>query len=464
MIRTKYTTHSFVEKASLIHSNKYNYDKVEYINNKTKIKIVCSLHGEFQQIPLLHIGQQKQGCPSCGIIKRSSKNRRTTKQFIEESKVIHGDRYDYSKSEYRSCDKKLIIICNLHGEFQLTPEHHFRKVGCSKCGTIRSANANRISQEQYITQVNNAHNNKYDYSKVQYVSMNANIIIICYIHGEFSQLANNHLQGSGCPSCGVNKRTILLTHTTNDFIEKANSIHKNKYDYSLAVYENIKSKITIICPIHGSFIQNTGCHLQGSGCTLCGYYKNAILSRNTLEEFIEKAIQVHGNKYDYTHTVYTTTHNYVGIICKIHGSFQQTPHSHMGGSGCPNCANSQHIGRISKISMEWIDMIKVNHPLLQIEFNIPTTRYYADAFDPDTNTIYEFYGDYWHGNPKRYDSNTINKTTKCTMGELYERTNIRKNKCIELGYRYVEIWESQWTSFKLIMLKKQRNTRQFKAY
>ena len=114
--------------------------------------------------------------------------------------------------------------------------------------------------------------------------------------------------------------------------------------------------------------------------------------------------------------------------------------------------------------MEWIDMIKVNHPLLQIEFNIPTTRYYADAFDPDTNTIYEFYGDYWHGNPKRYDSNTINKTTKCTMGELYERTNIRKNKCMELGYRYVEIWESQWTSFKSIMLKKQRNTRQFKAY
>ena len=97
MIRTKYTNESFIEKASLIHSNKYNYDKIEYVNNKTKIKIICSIHGEFQQTPLSHIGKQAQGCPKCGIIQRSSKNKRTTAQFIEESKAIHGDRYDYSK-------------------------------------------------------------------------------------------------------------------------------------------------------------------------------------------------------------------------------------------------------------------------------------------------------------------------------------------------------------------------------
>ena len=460
MIRIQWTTQSFIEKASLIHSNKYNYDKVEYINNKTKVKIACSIHGEFQQTPLLHIGQQTQGCPKCGIIQRSSKNRRTTAQFIEESKAIHGDRYDYSKSDYRSRSKKLTIICSLHGEFQLTPEHHFRKVGCAKCGTERSANANRITQEQYIIQANSTHNNRYDYSKVHYLNINTNIIIICSIHGEFSQLANNHVQGSGCPSCGVNNRTILLTHTTNDFIEKANIIHKNKYDYSSVEYSGIRTYVTIICPIHGSFIQNAGCHLQGCGCTLCGYHKNAILSRNTLEEFIGKSIQVHGDKYDYTCALYTTTHKYVVIICKIHGSFQQTPHSHMGGSGCPHCANAQHIGRISKISMEWINMIKVNHPLLQTEFQIPNTKYYADAFDPNTNTIYEFYGDYWHGNPKRYAPHIVNINTKCTMGELYERTMLRKNKCIELGYKYIEIWESQWTKFKSIIRERQRITRQ----
>ena len=177
MIRTKYRNETFIERANLIHTNKYNYDKVEYVNNKTKIKIICSIHGEFEQTPLAHIGKQTQGCPTCGIIQRSSKNKRSTVQFIKESIDVHGDHYDYSKSEYIRCDKKLTIICNFHGEFQLTPEHHLRKVGCAKCGTIRSANANRISQEHYIMQACDKHNNKYDYSKVQYIDTNTKIII-----------------------------------------------------------------------------------------------------------------------------------------------------------------------------------------------------------------------------------------------------------------------------------------------
>lgn len=309
----------FIQKAISIHNNKYNYDQVIYKNNKTNIIIVCSIHGEFKQTPLAHVGKQKQGCPTCGIIQRSSKNKRTTTQFIEESKTIHGDRYNYSKSEYISCDKKLTIICNLHGEFQLTPEHHFRKVGCVKCGTERSSNFNRITQDEIIKRASFVHNYKYDYSKVIYIDYNTKIIIDCHLHGEFSQTPNNHIGGAGCNKC---------------------------------------------------------------------------------------------------------------------------------------------VGRISKVGTEWINLIKVNHPLLQTEFRIPNTRYYADAFDPSTNTIYEFYGDYWHGNPKKYDSNVVNIITKCTMGELYERTIIRKNTCVELGYRFIEIWESQWTIFKSVIKKRQRVARQ----
>jgi len=454
MIRTKYTNESFIEIANLIHSNKYKYDTIEYVNNKTKIKIICSIHGEFQQTPLSHIGKQKQGCPKCGIIHGSSKNKRKTPQFIEESKIIHGDRYDYSKSEYISYSKKLTIICSLHGEFQLTPEHHFRKVGCAKCGTERSANANRKSQELYITQANNIHNNRYDYSKVDYINMKSNIIIICSIHGEFSQTANNHIQGSGCSRCGIDERTVLITHTTNDFIEKANIIHKNKYDYSSVEYNGIKSYVTIICPIHGSFIQNAGCHLQGCGCTLCGYHKNSILSRHTQDEILDKFRRIHGDRYDYCDVEYQTTNDSVTIKCKEHGSFQQSPHGHLQGQGCPRCARQNQ--RISIVSQEWLSMIKSSCPLLELEYHIPDTNYFADGYDPSTRTIYEFHGDYWHGNPNRYAASVCNETTKCTMGQLFENTIKKKEVCVSLGYRYVEIWEHTWKKCKKLLRRIQR--------
>jgi hypothetical protein len=450
----RYTTKSFIEKAIAIHGTKYDYSKTIYVTYKEKLKIICHIHGEFHMNPNAHIGYQKQGCKSCGILSRTLVQTKTTKQFIEESISVHGSTYDYSKTEYKSTNKKLIVICKIHGEYMIRPYHHLNKIGCAKCGTERAANSHRLSQEQFINQANIAHNYRYDYSKVTYIDNRTNVIIICLEHGEFTQAPYNHVQGSGCTRCGSITTGLKLRLNLNEFIEKANIIHQHKYDYSNVVYDTSNTIIDIICPEHGIFKQKASSHLCGYGCSLCGYKDVSIAIRNTHHEILEKFRRIHGDRYDYCDTEYQTIHDTVTIKCKEHGSFKQSPHGHLQGQGCPRCIR---LGRISKISQEWLSLIKVSHPLLELEYHIPDTSYFADGYDPISRTIYEFHGDYWHGNPIIYESTKYNEVTKCTMGQLYENTLNKRDKCISLGFRYIEMWENSWVKFKKIMKCFQRS-------
>ena len=452
---TRYTTKSFIEKAVEIHGIKYDYSKTAYVVYKEKLNIICPIHGEFQMTPNAHIGPQQQGCNKCGIIQRSSKNKRTTSTFIEDAIAIHGSTYDYSKSEYTSCDKKIIIICKKHGEFKITPTHHFNKIGCAKCGTERAADSHRLTQEQFINKATTIHNDRYDYRKINYIDNRIKVIIICSEHGEFNQTPGNHLSGSGCDKCSRKQRGLLLRLTLDKFIEKAHHIHHNKYDYSNVVYHKSDSVINIICPNHGLFKQQAGCHLQGYGCTPCGYLDASVATRYTQDEIIERFKNFHGERYDYKDVIYNTTHDNVIIHCNTHGIFHQSPKCHIQGQGCPRCARQNT--RISKISQEWLSMIKVSHPLLELEYHIPNTNYFADGYDPESRTIYEFHGDYWHGNPNRYEASIFNEITKCTMGQLYENTIKKREICISLGFRYIEIWEHTWKKCKkLIRMIQQR--------
>ena len=110
-------------------------------------------------------------------------------------------------------------------------------------------------------------------------------------------------------------------------------------------------------------------------------------------------------------------------------------------------------------------MIKVNCPELRTyddiegEYRIPNTHYSADGYDEKTNTVFEFQGDYWHGNPLMFQSDQINPSKKCTFGELYDKTLNKRKILEELGYKYVEIWENKWNTLKRLILKKQRSIR-----
>ena len=132
----KLTLENFIEKSLKTHGEKYNYSKVEYINNSTKVCIICPEHGEFWQTPDAHF--RGQGCPVCRYINAKKNIRKkqglTIENFIERARQIHGNKYDYSKVVYENTDTKVCIICPEHGEFWQTPHHHLQGSGCQVCG------------------------------------------------------------------------------------------------------------------------------------------------------------------------------------------------------------------------------------------------------------------------------------------------------------------------------------------
>lgn len=250
--------------------------------------------------------------------------RLTTEEFIEKAKKVHGDKYDYSKVDYEDNRANVCIICLKHGEFYQKPYKHLMGRGCPKCG-----GSAKSSTKEFIEKAKKIHGNKYDYSKVDYKDNNTKVTIICPEHGEFEQKPGNHLMGKGCAQCCGNVKL-----TTETFIKRANKIHNNKYDYTKTIYVDSLTKVCIICPEHGEFFQNPFSHLNGFGCPKCSG-----LAKPTLTEFIEKAKEVHGDKYDYSKVIYKNAHTKVTIICPKHGEFKQSPRNHLNRKhGCPKCA------------------------------------------------------------------------------------------------------------------------------
>ena len=320
-------TEKFIKRAKEVHGDKYDYSKVEYVNNRTKVCIICPKHGEFFQTPANHLSGK--GCPNC-----SNNVRLTIDEFIKKSKAIHGDKYDYSKVEYVNANTKVCIICPEHGEFRQTPGSHLNGCGCKKCANDGLSSDRKLSLEEFIKKAQEVHGTKYDYSKVKYVNSVTKVCIICPKHGEFRQTPGSHLSGCGCRKCIGNYNL-----TKEEFIKKAQEVHGTKYDYSKVKYVNGSTKVCIICPKHGEFLQTPIHHLRGDGCNKCAIENRTALKRMSLEEFVNRAKVVHGNKYDYSKVEYTNCDTNVCIICPKHGEFWQTPYKHLSGNGCPTCNN-----------------------------------------------------------------------------------------------------------------------------
>lgn len=204
---------------------------------------------------------------------------------------------------------------------------------------------NKITKEEFIKSANIIHNNKYDYSLISYTNISEKIDIVCQKHGVFSQRPSSHLDGSGCRQCFHLSRQMDI----KEFIEKANKVHSDKYDYSLVEYKNSRTKINIICPKHGLFTQKVNSHLNGKGCLKCGYIENSEKRRKSVEEFISESKNIHGNEYNYEHVNYINNSVKVKILCNKHGIFNQSPSKHVRGQGCPKCNQSKGERVISKL-------------------------------------------------------------------------------------------------------------------
>jgi len=224
--------------------------------------------------------------------------------------------------------------------------------------------------------------------------------------------------------------------TTEEFISKSKQVHGNKYDYSTTIYIISRKKVSIKCRSCGElFHQKANDHLAGKGCIKCsGKY------RYSSDEFISKANKIHCHKYDYSKVHYINSHTKIKISCPKHGEFIQSPYHHLRGSECPQCLH-----KISKRECDFMDYLQISIR----NFSLPKwKKKYVDGYDPHTNTIYEFLGDYWHGNPEVYDGNHTNPDTKLTFNTLLKRTFEKLNKMKSLGYNVKFIWENDWNKFK----------------
>ncbi|MCK9415950.1 DUF723 domain-containing protein [Candidatus Dojkabacteria bacterium] len=196
----------------------------------------------------------------------------------------------------------------------------------------------KIKLEEFILDCKNKHNNKYDYSLVNYKNSKEKIKIICPIHGIFEQLAYDHKNGRGCPKCAIEKNT--KRNSLNDIIDKAILLHKNKYSYeNIFEYKNMHDRIKINCKEHGVFECSWHYHINKKrGCPKCAIEKR----RDTKEKFIIKSNLIHNNKYDYSLVDYKNSKTKVKIICPVHGIFKQCPQDHINSAqGCPKCVESK---------------------------------------------------------------------------------------------------------------------------
>lgn len=188
------TTQEFIEKAHIIHNNKYDYSHSVYVNNKTKVTICCHEHGLFKQKPNSHL--LGMGCHKC-----AGNSKLTTGEFIAKAKTVHGEKYGYAFSVYQKSCIKLFIYCPEHGMFEQTPNRHLMGAGCNKCGVNRTSQSKLLSTEVFVDRANELHNNKYDYSMTSYSTNYLKVKIVCKEHGVFLQTPNNHMMGNGCPGC-----------------------------------------------------------------------------------------------------------------------------------------------------------------------------------------------------------------------------------------------------------------------
>jgi len=302
-----------------------------------------------------------------------AQKRLSSKNFIRRVKRRHGDRFTLNKTIYTTKREKIVVTCKTHGDFEVYPQVLLKSpVGCLRCG-------HRLTLDKFLKRSRNKHGVKYDYNKVELISVNDKVTVVCPKHGDFNTVPYLHYaRGVGCPECALEKNRTSI----DDFIKRAIEIHGNKYDYSEVEYVTGNQPVTINCPQHGRFQQKPRVHIQGSGCGDCFVVRN----KSNTEEFVKQANKVHGDRYSYSSVRYKTSKVKVMIICAKHGPFWTTPNSHISSAGgCFRCKESKGETKIRV----FLDKHGINH--IQ-EYKIKPHRYRYDFFLPSYNILIEYQG------------------------------------------------------------------------
>ena len=308
-----------------------------------------------------------------------------------------------------------------------------------------------------ITLLNKIPNNINRTFKVEY-------ICTCGIENIKSMRAINQY-GILCQKCIKNNKPKKY-RTQEEFIKEINNIfNKNGkiHNYENTLFKSINKKISYICIKHKEEIsQRASSHINGeTGCKKCAYEKLSKINMKSLEYYKEKGREHFNNKFTYVSikSKKGTGHAYLSLICNIHNKKceQRGSHHIIGTDPCSKC----HISGCSKGQIEWLEyMMKKDNTYIQhyknekeykIKVNGKFTK--VDGYSKELNKIYEYDGDFWHGNPKYYKKDDINKMSKKKYGVLYEKTLTRVDNLKSLGYIVESIWESEWIFYKKMIKK-----------
>lgn len=325
----KLTQQEFIRRAIFVHGNKFNYSKVIYISAHNKIIIGCHIHGDFLQTPNHHV--LGDGCLKCADEKRAKDKTSNIEEFIEKARLVHGDKYDYTNSNYGNNRVKLVIKCSKHDYFLQIPKDHLRGAGCPECGNEQIGNKLRSNREIFIEKSNKVHMFMYGYDKVVYISSKDNVNILCKKHGYFLQTPTCHLNGSGCPECSYEKNGNRCRSNTDEFIEKAKLIHGDKYGYSQVYYKTAIDKIIITCYKHGVFKQTPNGHLCGKGCPSCNSSKGEIAIRDILQKHniaFQQEYMIPESNTRFEYDFYLSDYN---LLIEFHGGQHYFPIEYFGG-------------------------------------------------------------------------------------------------------------------------------------
>ena len=205
-------------------------------------------------------------------------------------------------------------------------------------------------KDLFVAEAKKRHGDKFNYDKTEPKGACSKVIVNCPVHGDYEVTANGHLLYD-CYECSPRKKKGLKT-----FLERAREKHGGKYDYSLVDYKRTDEKVKIVCERHGIFEQKPSSHLE-YGCAKCGHDKKL----NSTETFIDKAVKLHGDRYDYSLVNYTGARDYVKIICKFHGEFEQEARVHLMGCHCQKCANEMISDSKKHTLSSFIERSKQHH-------------------------------------------------------------------------------------------------------
>lgn len=292
----------------------------------------------------------------------------------------------------------------------------------------------KVTTENVIARSIKKHGRKYDYSLVHYVDCKTPIKIICPIHGVFEQIAISHIRGANCPLCAPNRKM-----DKDLFVKKARTIHGDKYDYSKVNWINAHTKIEIVCPIHGAFLQVPSLHLYGNGCHACAGTKTL-----TTEEFVERSKKIHGDKYSYSSVTYTNAHTLVKIVCPTHGEFLQIPWNHINGDGCPSCKNSIGEDKIGAFLSKH-NIYSIKQKRIQNDNLFCDNKYFlVDFFIPNHNCVIEFHG-IQHYKPIEYFGGQER------LEKQQERDMALRQYCKEHGIKLIEIPYTEYDNIETIL-------------